>query len=194
VAVGLTNKGADDIAQPEDLIYRFEPSRGVMLELEDSVSGEAPDFTVLVRDAGTYRLRAIYKGEEVDSFDLRFDTPASLSLVVKVREPFASALEAIDDAGPTAVTEGAQATFLPIPLDDRGKRLVGSLQTRTTADPEELVVPGQSVLSNYENGVWTVRGPFEVYFIDPGVVTVTVTDPVSGAEGQHSFRVTDLVR
>ena len=83
-------------------------------------------------------------------------------------------------------------TFQPIPVDAAGDRLAGDLTTTIAVDPEWAVVPGQGVVETYENGVWTVGGEINFYFIEPTLVTFSVIDPVSGATGEQLFDVTPV--
>ena len=191
ISVDLTPRGKGDIDEPEEITYRLEPRGGVTLTPEAAVSNRPRGFSVLVREPGAYKLRAVYKGKEIDSLDFSFDSPVSIDLLVRVREPRSTSLRQVQGAT-TTLSEGAQATFVPVPLDRNGDRLAGELQTDASADPEELVVPGQSVVQAYEDGVWKVRGPIELYFIDPGEVTVTILDRVSGAQGMHTFIVENV--
>ncbi len=192
LSVDLTSKGEDEIVEPEDLTYRLDPSAGASIDAVGGGGSEPPDIEVLVTKPGTYRLLVVSKGKEVDSFTLKFDTSASLELVVKVRAPWQDKFEDVSEAKTSVVAEGSQAVFLPIPLDKAGDRLAGRIETRAVADPSVKVVSGSDINGVYEQGVWTGSGKIEFYFIDPGEITVTVTDLVSKATGKHAFSVTNV--
>ncbi len=187
--VELTSSGEDKVARPEDLSYALvgpgSPSAGT-----DTETSAPYDIILTAPGAGDYRLQARYEGEVIDGIDLTFDETASIELDVKVREPWG---ENFQDAGasPTQVTEGTQATFLPIPLAASGDRLAGDIETEVEATPRDAVVPGQSVVGVYENGIWTVSGGVDFYFIDPGAILVTFTETIGGATGSHAFDVVD---
>lgn len=192
LAVDLTNKGEDDIPEPDELTYRIEPTEGTSVAAVGGVGDEPPDLEVLVNKPGRYKIRAVSKGKEVDSLSLSFDRSSSIDLVVKVRLPWAEDFKDVSDEEVSEVDEGTQAAFLPIPLDAKGERLAGRIQTRAVADPAEKVVSGSDINGIYEQDVWTGSGKIELYFIDPGPVTVTVTDVVTKAEGTHSFDVKNV--
>jgi hypothetical protein len=191
LSIDLTDEGEDDIEEPDEITYRAVPPEGVSIDAVGGSGSIPPDIDILVTKPGTYELRAIYKGRVVDSLSLPFEAPSALELDVKVRAPWAEKFSETSGSA-TTVLEGAHAVFLPIPLDADGERLAGRIVTETSADPAELVVSGVDVNGVYEQRVWTGRGKIELYFIDPGTVTVTVKDAVSGASGQHTFTVENV--
>ncbi len=191
-SVSLTSKGRADIPEPGKLTYRMAPTDGVTIEAVGGSTSQPPNISLLVTKPGDYKLRAISKGKEVDSLSLTFDSPVALELVVKIRAPWAEKFEDVSDTTMSVVDEGTQALFLPIPLDGQGTRLAGNIETRAEATPSDKVVSGSDVDGLYEQRVWTGSGKIELYFIDPGNVTVTVTDPTSKASGSHAFSVTNV--
>jgi hypothetical protein len=60
-----------------------------------------------------------------------------------------------------------------------------------TAEPAGSVVAGSSVIEIYENEILGTIQPRSLYFIDPGTVTVTLLDPVSGASSSQTFTVVE---
>jgi len=192
LSVDLTAKGEDDIPEPDELTYRIEPSVGTSISGVGGIGDQPPDLELLVTQPGRYKIRAISKGKEVDSLSLSFDTSSALELVVKARAPFQSDFVDVSDDEVSKVDEGTQVAFLPIPLDDKGERLAGRIETSAVADPSNRVVPGSDINGVYEQNVWTGSGKIEFYFIDPGTVTVTVTDVVTKAKGAHSFDVQNV--
>jgi hypothetical protein len=189
--VELTNKGDDDINEPDEVTYRIHPTPGTDLDLVAGGDDDPPDLRVMVKQPGSYRLDALYQGNIVDTIELDFDTPDSLELSVKIRKPFDDDFDAVSSgASPVPVVEGAQATFLPIPKKGK-RRLAGTITTEVSATPKELVVPGEGASLVYEQDVWSVEGNVDFYFIDPGKVTITITDPISKASGSYTFMVSD---
>lgn len=190
--IDLTNAGEDEIEDASDITYQVTPSDGVQTDLFGGSSSNPPDLDLIIPDTGSYRIDAVLNGEIVDGVDLQFESSDSIELSVRVRQPWGEDFSKADGTSST-VTEGAQATFLPIPLGNGGARLVGDIEVDVAATPPELVVPGASVGGVYEQGVWTVSGEIDFYFIDPGTVDITITDTVSGASGMHTFTVNDYV-
>jgi hypothetical protein len=186
--VDLTQDGAASIDDPGALTYSIDAA-GTVKEFEWG-DDEPPDALITITEPGPVRLEALDEtGAFVDGLDLEFDESTALELDVRVRAPWEDELVPQDEGEVSNVTEGSQATFLPIPLDASGERLAGDLEATAAVDPEWAVVPGASVGGVYENGYWTLKGEIEFYFIEPGDVTVTVTDAVSGADGTHDFSV-----
>jgi hypothetical protein len=193
IDVELTSKGEDEIDEPSQIRYSLTPSAGVTIDEDpDADDDDPPDIEITVDEPGDYRLEATVGTEVVDSIDLSFAPSTALELDVRVRSPWDDDFTTVPSGEVTAMEEGSQATFLPIPLDDTGDRLAGDLTTEVAADPEELVVPGASIGGVYEDGYWLVVGAIDFYFIDPGEVTITITDPVSGADGTHEFLVENV--
>lgn len=186
--VDLTQEGAANIDDPGALTYSIDVGGGI--EEQFGSDDDPPDALITITDPGPVRLEALdATGAFVDGLDLEFDESTALELDVRVRAPWEDKLEPQGEGQVSVVTEGSQATFLPIPLDASGERLAGDLEATAQVDPEWAVVPGASVGGVYENGYWTLKGEIEFYFIEPGAVTVTVTDAVSGADGTHEFTV-----
>lgn len=186
--VDLTQDGAREIENPEDLTYTID-APGMITE-QFPHEDDPPDAVLTITEPGAVRLEAVDEtGAFVDGLDLAFDESTSLELSVRVRQPWLEAFVEQPEGAVSTVIEGSQATFLPIPLDANGERLAGDLEAQATVDPEWAVVPGASVGGVYENGYWTLSGEIDFYFIEPGDVTVTITDAVSQAEGSHDFSV-----
>lgn len=190
INVDFTGRGRKQIEDP--LAIRYEISSGTATPVGGSESSP-PSLNVNVVDSGEVRLRALVDGEEIDGITLQFEQPDSLELSVRVREPWGDDLDTVATGVPTTVQEGSQITFVPIPLGVDGSRLAGEISTESSVDDRSAVVPGQSLIGVYEDGVWRVNGNIEFYLIDPtDGVTFTVTDTVTGAIGQHTFIVEDF--
>jgi hypothetical protein len=184
--VELTYEGDRQIADPTKVVYEATPTA----ELEAKpIGNDVPDLDLLVSEPGRYRIDALVDGVAVDGIDLEFDSTTTIELSVRVRVPWEEDFTEVPEGEVTTVVEGAQATFLPIPLDSEGERLAGVVETEGTVDPRWSVVPGASLGGLYEDGYWTVSGEIDFYFIEPAETTITITDPVSGGSGQHQFVV-----
>lgn len=188
--VALTDAGRQKISRPDDLTYTLTPDPGVTFELG---SGGPPDFTITVPATGMHRLDAIDGGVAVDGVDLRFESVASFELVVKVRAPFAEEFVTQASGQTSAVTEGSEVVFIPVPHGADGARLAGDVVTAASFDPAWAVVPDIDVEANWENGILTSKGEGTFYIIEPGMITLTVTDTVGGGSGQHVFAVAPIM-
>jgi hypothetical protein len=191
IDVELTNKGEDDIEEPDEITYRFRLSTEADADVSTQLAGgdDPPDVEVNVHRPGTYELEALYKGKVVDAIELSFDSPDSLEIALQIRRPYDDDFDPVSGTS-VQIEEGTQAVFLPIPKKGT-QRLVGSILTEVSATPRELVVPGEGASFVAEQGVWSAEGNIDFYFIDPGMVTVTISDPVSKASGSFNFEVTD---
>jgi hypothetical protein len=187
IDVDLTHEGAKQIEDPDSLTYTI--GNGSVSEQFGSDS-DPPDALITVDDPGAFRLDAIDdQGEMVDGVELDFDATDTIELSVRVREPWDSDFNEQPTGQPSTVVEGSHATFLPIPLSASGDRLAGDIEAQATVDPEWAAVPGASIGGVYEDGYWTINGEIDFYFIEPGDVTVTITDTVSEGSGEHVFTV-----
>lgn len=198
INVSLTSKGRDEIEHPDDIVHSADPSEGVQISTEHIddryIDLEVvPDFSILVSTPGEYRIESYEGDERVDWIELQFEVPGGFDLVAQVRAPWEDGWTTMHEETVT-VEEGSQVTFQAAPTDDSGHRLAGDMTTELTVDPEWAVVPGVGVIEAWEDGIWTVGGEVNFYFIDPGTVTFTVTDPVSGASGDQVFEVQPIDR
>ena len=188
--VELTSKGDEDIGEPDEITFRLDPAKGTDVDTMANGENEPPDLSITVQEPGRYSLGAIYKGRVVDTIALSFDKPDSLELSLKIRKPFDDSFDDVREPSPIPVVEGTQATFLPIPKKGK-QRLAGEISTEVSASPKELVVPGAGASFVYEQDVWSAEGNVDFYFIDPGTVTITLSDPISKASGSYTFEVSD---
>ena len=183
----LTNKGWDDVKEPENLTHSVSPTTGVTLYEIDAESG-VKDLLVTVDAAGTYTFETFDEDDLFERIELSFEAPQSFELITWTREPYGDDFVKVDSAGPVAVDTGTQASFLPVPLNANGGRLLGDLHADLTADPVDAIVPDYSV-KPYEQDVWAVPEPLNIYFVLPGDVAITLTDPVSKASASMDFAV-----
>lgn len=193
IDVSLTSKGVDEIDDPRNVVHSADPPEGVEIGteyLDDRIVDveQVPDFHVLVTSPGQIRIESHDGSTRVDWIELEFAEPAGFDLVAQVRAPWEDSWTTASGSTVT-VEEGSQVTFQAAPTDASGRRLAGDMTTELSVDPEWAVVPGVGVVETWEDGIWTVSGEVSFYFIDPGTVTFTVTDPVSGATGDQVFEV-----
>lgn len=156
---------------------------------DDGDSELVSGFSLTVTEPGDYELGADLEGEEFDFIQLSFDAPASLDLVIYTRAPWAESFEGVTDSEPHAVAEGTQLAWLPVPLGTDGERLQGDLVVEMSADPTESVVPAANVTHVNEDEVQEVFDAASLYFIEPGDVTVTITDEENPSSGSAQFWV-----
>jgi hypothetical protein len=191
--VSLTPRGRQEVEMPGQIQHTVLPAQGVFLTNEGGGEDTPPGMRILVSTPGIYTIQSRIGSELVDRIDLTFEEPAGFELLTHVRAPWEQDFQRAS-GDPIAVEEGAQVTFQAVPLDGAGQRLAGDMTTDMAVDPIWTVVPGQGVIEAYENGVWTVGGAVNFYFIEPGLVTFTVIDPVSGATGEQVFDVAPVTR
>lgn len=191
----LTSKGIADLRDGVSLEHTIEPSDGATLE---TIVDEAPvpDFNVLVREPGEYTLKTL-RGEdgeeEFDRLTLTFAEPTSFEVLTKVREPWAEDFREASTDGTIDVEEGTQVVMQPIPVDADDTRLAGDLTTDFSVNKEWAAIPGQNILSAFEENVWTIAGEANFYFVEPDdSVVFTIEDPVSTASTQKTFKVTPI--
>ncbi len=187
IRVELTDSGEDDTSNPEDIEHRAVPSEGVTVETWES-SSDVGSMTITVTTPGDYVIESVLDGNVFDWLTLTFDSPTSMELVTWIRPPNGEDFDQTNGS-PIFTDEGAQAAFVPIPLDAGGDRIAGDFVPVITADPEWAVVTGVNVLGIYEQNVVVARSPASVYFIEPGEISVTVTDDVNGVDGVAVFDV-----
>ena len=179
------NRAGDD---GEEITHEVSPAEGVTLETQESGDDEIPDFVVTVDDAGEYTFESYLDGELFDRIDLVFETPVELELLTRVRIPYSDDWDTLND-GEELVEEGSQVAFLPIPLNEEGERIAGDFDVVVEADPEWAVAPAYNIVGVYEQNIVGSASPVSIYFIEPGEVTVTLTDTVNGTSASWQFDV-----
>ncbi len=191
LTTSLTDQGEAEVEDPSLLDHSVSPTEGCTLELVE-YDEELADFLITATSPGDYTFESTLDGELIDRITLTFDTPATLDIQTWLRAPGAEEFHVGTGAGAYDVEEGAQATFVLIPLDTSGDRLAGDLDTTWAADPSWAVVPGENVHGVYEQNVWSSSSPFSIYFIEPGPVGLTITDPVNVLSADVDFEVSPV--
>jgi hypothetical protein len=187
----LTDDGWSDAKHPELLTHRVSPTAGASL-FEISGEGGVNDMLVTIDAPGTYTFEAFEEEELFERIVLDFEEPVSFELITWTRQPYGDRFEKVADSeSSVAVVTGTQASFLPVPLNANGDRLLGDLHANLSADPEEAIVPDYTV-KPYEQNVIAIPEPLNIYFVLPGDVGITLTDPVSQASSTMNFTVNPL--
>lgn len=174
----LTQKGRNDTADPGGIMHSIEPGVGASVTMVADGS-DVPDMLVNVSDPGNYTLTSMQGPDLFDRITLSFDTPTNIELVTWLRQASGDFTRQEDQAS-YAVTEGAQVTFLPIPTNDDGVRLLGEIAFDVSVEPATSAVAVHNVEAVYEQSVWYQESPLSLVFIEPGTVTITVSDQVHG--------------
>ena len=187
ITVRLTDSGEGDASTPEDIVHTATPAEGVTIETSEA-SDDPGDITITVTEPGDYVIESMLDGAVFDWITLTFDAPSTMGLVTWIRGPNGEDFSEATGS-PIAVSEGTQAAFVPIPLDAVGDRIAGDFVPEITASPEWAVVTGINVLGIYEQNVVVARSPASVYFIEPGLIDITIADAVNGVDGVASFDV-----
>jgi hypothetical protein len=188
LSVGTSDAGERRADGREGLLsYRMSPSEGVTVEqgATDADSGSPPALWLTASQPGDYVLEATLDGEVFDYVLLGFAAPTALEVPLFVRAPYAETFLPAD--APLQVEEGTQLAWLPIPLRS-GERLAGEVAASITADPVQAVVPAANVDYVNEDEVYSNAEAPSLYFIEPGEVTLTVSDDVNDAS--ETVRVT----
>lgn len=192
VLVGTSDAGARAADGREGLLlYRVSPSDGVYVEqgARDEDLGAPPALALTVTQPGDYTLEATLDGDVFDYLPLTFDAPSALELALFTRVPYG------DDFTPTeaplTVVEGTQLAWLAIPLGPSGDRLAGQIATSFSADPAGAVVPAADVAYVNEDEVYTDTTVPSVYFIEPGLLSLIVSDDVNPASASVAVTVTE---
>ncbi len=191
IDVSMTTLGRAQIGNPSFISHQFDPAEGVSV-FENSTYYENSEYVqsarFTVNTAGTYTLESLDGTEVVDHIDLDFEAPGGFEMSMKVRDQWGDDF-VIRTGNPVPVDEGDQVIILSIPVDSSNGRLAGTMTPDITVDPHWAVTPGHNVWSNTEDVTWEYDGAPDYYFIEPGIVTFTVSDPVSGASTDQSFSV-----
>lgn len=190
ISTSLTDMGeslAGDDAST--IVHTIDPAAEAILDNRPSgADDQAPDIDVTVNAPGTYMLEATLDGDLFDRIELTFDSPDHLDLLTRVRVPYGDDWDDLDDAT-LEVGEGSQLAFLPIPIDASGTRLAGNFEVEIEADPAWAVAPAWNVWGVYEQNIVGSASPASLYFVEPGFVTVTLTDVPNGVSVTRDFQV-----
>jgi hypothetical protein len=172
----------------EEITHQVTPSDGVTIEAFEDGDDEIADFSVTVTDPGVYTFESYLNGQLFDYIELTFETPETLELLTRVREPYSEDWQTLNP-GQGTVEEGSQVAFLPIPINAEGARIAGDFDVQLAADPSWAVAPAYNIWGIYEQNIAGSASPVSIYFIEPGDITVTLTDEVNDVGSSWVFDV-----
>jgi len=189
ITVELTEDGEKAVKEEGDVFHRMKPSHVATFEgggSDDSLS----DVVVTVSEGGTHTLESVEGDEIIDYIALDWAVPKKIDTVLWLKNPSDDDFETVD-GGTVAATEGAQLAMLPVPVRN-GERLAGAYEVEVSADPPWAVAITEEVLGIYEQRVVTASNERSLVFIEPGTVTVTMTDPVHGISTSQVYEVAPI--
>jgi len=189
----LTDAGEDRASgSAEDIQHSVDPPEGVTLEVVDEGNNEVPTLRITVSDPGPYTLESSLDGRFFDRITLEFDDPDHLELGTWIRGPNeVDFLASTPGSEVVSITEGSQVAFVPIPLDAQDERLLGGVEAEISANPADAIVADSSVLWLTESNIASALLARVVYFIDAGLVDLTVTETAHGAEWTVHYDVSE---
>lgn len=194
----LTDSGMREADDPTEVTHTVSPAGATLVqdppyeydEDRDPEAWEVPDFAITATDPGVYTITSSLDGEVLDLIDLSFEVPAALDLVLWKREPYEESFVKIQPSNrPIPVPEGTEVAFLVVPLGETSERLVGQMPSDWTADPERAVVPGGTVLGIYEDAILGSMDARTFFFIEPGDVTLFISDLEQQVTATQGFAV-----
>jgi len=181
IDVDLTERGSKRARGDGGLI---EHTAGPAFVSQTGPSYDSDDprsFEIVAGHAMQVAVESHLEGDLFDRISLRFDDPSHLDVVTWIREPWEDDWRDRPHANSLHVDEGAQISFLAIPMAG-DVRLGGDFTPQITVTPEHLVVPDEAVYAVQEEGMTTGGEAVTFYAIEPGVVTFTVSEPNHGIE------------
>jgi hypothetical protein len=187
IYLDLSDRGERAAGDLSTVRHTVSPSDGVTLDYSADDDG-LNRIEITVTDPGEYTLSSEVEGDLLDTITLEFDAPAELDAVTWIRSPDTEEFEEPAAVQP-AVDEGAQVTFVGIPLDADGERIAGRFEVEISADPEGAVVDAYDIWETHEDHVYGGTSEASVYFIEPGAITLTVSDEANGVDFAQTFDV-----
>ncbi len=192
--VGLTKKGGKKAKEPGLITHKVSPAATseVFFDPGDDTDDDPPALFLTASETGDYTVESYYEGEIFDTITIEFGKPKELEVQTWLRPAGSERFESVSAKESQDVSEGDQIAFLTIPLDARGKRLVGNYAVDVAWTPEEAAVQTYNVLGVYEEeGVFGSLAERSLVFVDPASVEVTLTDSANGMVDQRTFVVSD---
>ena len=189
IMTSLTSSGEGRIREPGEVSHRVTPVEGALLEHSYEDDGIA-DFDLTVELEGVYTVESLVDGNVVDRIDLTFGTPSYLDLITWIREPNEEGFDDVTDEG-TPVPRYTQVAFVPVPMGEGEQRLVGDISVETSASPEGAIITGSNVYGVFEQIVLATSNPPSIYLVEPGAVSITVSDVPNGVDAVRDFEVVD---
>ncbi len=169
-----------------EMVHGFS-SDAVAVKTDPNFGDDVPD-AILTASMGTEgKLKSRLDGELVDRIGLEFVEMDQIDAITWVHGPRTENAEQVDGRRNGAV-EGGSVSFVPVPMAD-GDRLLGDFVPEVTFEPEGMVVPDYAPVKVYEQTEWGYIAPLSYVFIEPGEVTITLADPLTGVEVKRIFEV-----
>jgi len=186
--IGAYSTGEEHLGRYDKIYHTVEPAENAVLINHDNTY-DVPDFTIKVSKAGSYRITTKNDKKVLDTITLKFEDPASLDVIAKIREPYGTKFVNKTGTGSITVEEGSQVAFIPYLKTTSGTRMIGNVPCKFTADPEWMVVP--DVEDTYITEDTSIAFGYEstFYFIEEGVVTFSFKNNESGYTGTKEFDV-----
>ena len=187
--INVYSTGEESIGRYDEIYHTVEPSENAIIISEER-EYSVPDFTIKVSKAGTYTVISKNEDGELDRIKLKFETPASLEVVTKVREPYETNFDKATESGTITAEEGSQVVFIPYFYTSSNVRMIGDIDCKYTADPEWMAVPDVEWVEESESASWTGNYASSYYLIEEGDVEFTIWHEESGITGTQKFKVT----
>ncbi len=163
------------LAHEEDRFeHQLQGAEPGWFEEEEDQNG-LPGLSLGDHEPGSYELQTWRDGELFDRISLRFEEIAYLDAEIRLRPPGGDSYSALEPGAET-VQVGTVATLVPAPIGADGELLAGSADYRLSAAPASRVDVNWLFDENLE-------------FIEPGEVTLYLTDDCGVASFQRSFTV-----
>lgn len=185
IDVALTAKGQQDIAIPKDVVHSVSGAALNTLAFGEDV----PDFNITATSEATLTIQSKVGDTLMDEVAFTFATPDSLDVVTWVREQGSDSWTK-GTGDNMAVQEGAQVTFVPLPMKDN-TRLAGDVTVEVSANPADAMLTGNNLLAVYENEIYSMSYPVSFFFVETGSVTVTFADAIYGVDVDQAFTVSN---
>jgi|GEM_PF-2165924 len=187
--ISVYSTGAEHLGRYDEIYHVIEPSENAIIISGDN-EYSVPDLTLKVSKSGTYTIVTKNPEKELDRIKLKFETPASLEVVTKVREPYKKTFVKATGSGTITTEEGTQIVFIPYFYTSSNVRMIGDIDCEYTADPQWMVVPDVEWVDETENSSWTSNYASSYYLIEEGDVEFTIWHEESGITGTQKFNVT----
>ena len=187
--IDVYSTGAEHLGRYDEIYHIVEPSENAVI-ISDNAEFSVPDLTIKVSKAGTYTIVSKNAEKELDRISLKFETPSSLEVVTKVREPYEKTFIKATESGTITAEEGTQIVFIPYFYTSSNVRMIGDIDCEYTPDPEWMAVPDVEWVDETENSSWTGNYASSFYLIEEGDVEFTAWHQESGITGTQKFKVT----
>ncbi len=185
--LSLTEDGEGEVNDFTTVTHSVSPSEGVTIDTHVD-DDELDDIDITVEEPGLYTITTEADGQVLDYITVEFAAPEVLHAATWLRAPGDEEFVESDDAQPS-VDEGTQVTFVAIPYDAEGRRIAGRFEVSIDSDPEGAVVEAFDTFESHEDHVYGSISEGSVYFIEPGEITLTVSDDANGVSLEQTFDV-----